>query len=87
MIRIIQQKKTEQKITHVEMEIFSFSWEVLIPMVYLCNWEESIKHYSLVNIAALPFTYDTSGIYAINVFVVFDRLVVVLVRGLLLIAV
>lgn len=45
------------------------------------------KHYSLVDIATLPLAYDTTCIYAIDIIIVFDRFVVVLVRGLLLIAV
>jgi hypothetical protein len=49
--------------------------------------ETAMKHYSLVNIATLSFAYDTARIYAINVIILFNRFVVILMCGLLLIAV
>jgi hypothetical protein len=48
---------------------------------------KSRQHYSLVNIAALPLANDTTSIYSVDIIIVFNRLVVILVRGLLLIAV
>jgi hypothetical protein len=48
---------------------------------------KQIQHYSLVNIATLPLAYDTTCIYAINIIIVFDRFVIILMCGLLLIAV
>jgi hypothetical protein len=48
---------------------------------------KQIQHYSLVNIATLPLAYDTPRIYAIDIIIVFNRFVIILMCGLLLIAV